>query len=56
MFSSKTAAYTTVRVRGSFVVNAGGTFALTGCQETSQGGGDATLVLIGSRARVTRVL
>lgn len=56
MFDSKTAAYTTVRVKGSFVVGTGGTFALTACQETAAAGGDATLVLIGSTARVTRAL
>ena len=54
-FDSKTAAYTHVRVYGSFVVNAGGTFALHGCQETSAAGGDATLILLGSTAKLTRV-
>ena len=54
-FNSKTAAYTRVRVYGSFVVNAGGTFSLYGCQETSGTGGDVTLLLIGSTARVTRI-
>jgi hypothetical protein len=56
MFSSKTAAYTAVRIYGSFVVNAGGTFALTACQETAAAGGDATIVLLNSRASVVRVL
>lgn len=56
MFSSKTAAYTHVRIRGSFVVNAAGTFAITACQETAAAGADSTLVLIGSTARIQRVL
>ena len=54
-FDSKTAAYTTVRLRGVLVVNAGGTFAWHACQETSAAGGDATIILLNSTARLTRV-
>ena len=54
-FNSKTAAYTRVRMYGSFVVNAGGTFSLYGCQETSGTGGDVTILLIGSTAKLQRV-
>ena len=55
IFDSKTAAYTLVTARGSMVVGTGGTFAWQGCQETSAGGGDATVVLLGAYARLTRV-
>ncbi len=55
VFSSKTAAYTHVNIKGSMVVGTGGTFAWQGCQETSAGGGDATVVAIGSYAQMTRV-
>lgn len=55
MFDSKTAAYTRVRVHGSFVVNAAGTFAIQTAQNTAAAGGDATIVLIGSQAKVIRV-
>lgn len=53
---NKTAAYTATRVRGTFVVNAGGTIAIQFAQNTSAAGADATLILIGSRARLTRIL
>ena len=56
MFNSKTAAYTRVRLWGSFVVNAGGTFEFKVAQETSGTGGDVTIVLIGSQGRLERVL
>lgn len=55
MFDDKTAAYTHVNVKGSFVTTLGGTFALYGCQNTSAGGGDVTSVLIGSYAKLIRV-
>lgn len=55
MFDDKTAAYTHVNIKGSFVTTLGGTFAIQGCQNTSAGGGDATVVLIGSYAKLTRV-
>ncbi len=51
---NKDAAYTMTRVTGSFVVNAGGTFAWQFCQNTSAGAGDATLILIGARASLYR--
>lgn len=54
MFDSKTAAYTRVRAFGSFVVNAGGTFAIQACQNTSAAGADATIVLIGSQCNFFR--
>jgi hypothetical protein len=54
-FNSKAGAYTRVRVFGSMVVNAGGTFSWYGCQETSGTAGDVTLLLIGSTARMTRI-
>ncbi len=54
MFDSKTAAYTHVRVYGSFVVNAGGTFAIQAAQNTSAGAGDASSVLLGSTANIFR--
>lgn len=54
MFDSKTAAYTLVALKGSFVVNAGGTFALQACQNTSHA--DTTTVLLGAYASVKRVL
>lgn len=55
MVDNKTAAYTRTRVFGSFVVNAGGTFALQACQNTSATGGDVSLILIGSTVRFMRV-
>ena len=55
VFDSKTAAYTHVNVKGSMVVGTGGTFAWAGTQNTSAGAGDATIVAIGSYARMTRV-
>lgn len=55
VFDSKTAAYTHVNIKGSMVVGTGGTFAWQGCQNTSAGAGDATVVAIGSYARMTRV-
>lgn len=55
IFDSKTAAYTRVRVYGSMVVNAGGTFAFTGTQNTSAGGGDVSVILLGSYAKMLRV-
>ncbi len=55
IFSSKTAAYTHVHATGSMVVGTGGTFTWQGCQETSAGGGDATIILLGAYARLTRV-
>lgn len=53
-FDSKTAAYTLVTVKGSFVVGVGGTFAWQGCQNTSAAGGDVTIVLLGAYAKLTR--
>lgn len=55
VFDSKTAAYTLVTVKGTMVVNAGGTFAWQGCQNTSAGAGDSTIVLLGAYAKMTRV-
>jgi hypothetical protein len=55
VFDSKTAAYTGVTVRGSMVVGTGGTFAWQGTQNTSAGSGDATIVLLGAYAKLTRV-
>ncbi len=55
IFDSKTAAYTNVRAWGSMVVGTGGTFAWTGCQETSAAGADSTIIAIGAYARMTRV-
>lgn len=55
VFDSKTAAYTYVRIVGSMVVGTGGTFAWQGTQNTSAGAGDATLVLLGAFANLTRV-
>lgn len=54
IFDSKTAAYTLVRIRAGIVVNAAGTFALQGTQNTSGTGADVTKILIGSYARLTR--
>jgi len=56
MFNSKSESYLHVRVQGSFVVNAGGTFGFSAAQETAAGGANATVVLIGAQATVTRVL
>lgn len=55
VFDNKTAAYTHVNIKGSMVVGTGGTFAWQGTQNTSAGGGDSTIVAIGSYARLTRV-
>jgi hypothetical protein len=55
VFDDKTAAYTHVNIKGSMVVGTGGTFAWQGCQNTSAGAGDATVVSLGSYARMTRV-
>jgi hypothetical protein len=55
VFDSKTAAYTYVRILGSMVVGTGGTFVWQGTQNTSAGGGDASIVLLGSFARLIRV-
>jgi len=55
VFDDKTAAYTHVNIKGSMVVGTGGTFAWQGCQNTSAGAGDATIVALGSFARLTRV-
>lgn len=56
VFDSKTSAYTYVKVWGSMVINAGGTFAWFGCQNTSAAGGDVTTLPIGAYARLARVL
>lgn len=56
VFDSKTAAYTLVNIKGSMVVGTGGTFAWTGTQNTSAGGGDTTTVLLGAYAKMDRVL
>lgn len=53
-FSSKTAAYTLVNLKGTLFVNAGGTVAVQVAQETSAGGGDVTVVLKGAYALLTR--
>lgn len=55
VFDSKTAAYTRVRIFGSMVVNAGGTFAWQACQNTAAGTTDISHVLIGSTAKMTQV-
>jgi len=55
VFDSKTAAYTLVEIAGSMVVGTGGTFAWQGTQNTSAGAGDATIVLLGAYAQLTRV-
>ncbi len=54
VFDSKTAAYTNVRITGSMVVGTGGTFVWQGTQNTSAGAGDASIVLLGSFAKLTR--
>lgn len=51
-FDSKAAAYTIVRLDGTFVVNAGGTVAVQVAQNTSHV--DTTTVLLGSYAVLTR--
>ena len=56
VIDNKTAAYTMTRVSGSMVFTLGGTFAWQFCQNTSAAGADATLILIGAKARLTRVL
>jgi hypothetical protein len=55
VFDSKTAAYTLVRIEGSMVVGTGGTFTWQGCQNTSAGAGDVSIVLLGAFAQLTRV-
>lgn len=55
VFDSKTAAYTYVKIFGTMVVNAGGTFAWQGTQNTGASGGDASAVRLGAYARLTRV-
>jgi hypothetical protein len=52
--NNKTAAYTQSYVSGSMVVGTGGTFAIQVAQNTSNT--DTTSILLGSWARVTRVL
>lgn len=54
VFDSATAAYTLLHLEGSFVVNAGGTFAWQFCQNTSHA--NTTSVLLGGFARLTRTL
>ncbi len=54
MFDSKAAINLRVRISGSFVVNAGGTFAFQAAQNTSAAAGDASSVLIGSTASIFR--
>jgi len=54
VFDSKTAAYTLVTIKGSVVVNAGGTFAWQGCQNTSHV--DTTSLLVGGYASLIRAL
>lgn len=56
VFDSATAAYTHVNIKGSFVTTLGGTFAWQACQNTSAGGGDVSLILIGAVAQLTRIL
>lgn len=53
VFDSKTAAYTDVKVFGTMVVNAAGTFAWQVCQNTSNT--DTTSVLLGAFAKLVRV-
>lgn len=53
LFDSKTAAYTLVTIKGSFVIGTGGTFAIQACQNTSNS--DTTSVLLGSYAKLERV-
>src|SRR5205814_192102 len=55
-FDSKTAAYTLVTLKGSLVVNAGGTLAVQAAQNTAAGGGDASAVLLGAYGTFRRVL
>jgi hypothetical protein len=54
VFDSATAAYTHVNIKGSMVINAGGTFAWQACQNTSNT--DTTSLLIGSYAILNRAL
>lgn len=54
VIDNKTAAYTSARVFGSMVVNAGGTFTWQFCQNTSAAGADASLILLGSSASMVR--
>ncbi len=56
IFDSKTAAYTYVRLQGTFVVNAGGTFAFFATQNTSGTAGNVTIIKLGSYALLTRTL
>ncbi len=55
VFDSKTAAYTLVTIKGSMVVGTGGTFTWDACQNTSAGGGDASVILLGAYALMIRV-
>lgn len=55
VFDSKTAAYTDVKIYGSMVVGTGGTFEWDGCQNTSAGAGDVSIILLGAFAKLTRV-
>lgn len=54
VMDNKTAAYTRVKVYGSMVVNAGGTFTWQFAQNTSHS--DTTTILLGSYASMRRVL
>lgn len=54
IFDSKTAAYTGVTAKGTFVVGTGGTFAWQVAQNTSHS--DTTTVALGAYARLNRVL
>jgi hypothetical protein len=55
VFDSKTAAYTLVTIKGSMVVNAGGTFQWDACQNTSASGGDVSIIATGAYAKLDRV-
>jgi len=55
VIDTKTAVYTYAKVTGSMVVNAGGTFAWQGCQNTSATGADVSIILLGAYARMIRV-
>lgn len=56
IIDNKTAAYIGAKVTGSMVINAGGTFEWQFCQNTSAGAGDASIILLGSTAKMRRVL
>lgn len=53
--NNKDAAYTINRLSGSFVVGTGGTLAVQAAQNTGATGADASHILIGAWARITRV-